>query len=393
MHPFHMLGKINASPPVYSLSFYWYTLIGLCILLKLLDDKGRSKTRLNGGSSLLLLFFLYKLNYSFYQRKIKKIPVHCFNFIKTKLITGGQLFKISDTSDNLNEQGQQMDISDNNENFNNNFPAQGEEIIELSRNNPVPNRIPPRQLPGVYMVLCLHNNKRYYGQSVNVSSRLSQHKSRLRRNIHEVPELQRDWNLYGETNFQFSAIYLSKDYTKIEREALEIELIARHYNICYNNFTKMSRKKENNPFWGHSHSEGSRTQISQSLSEHNTENPPEGLAIQLKGALYPSISEASRQTKHSRDTIRRWLNDPSNFDCIQIDVSQKSRPNGGEALILERKRNKNQDIENRNTGLAKSIQLNGVKYRSVGEAARQTGYSLGNIQRLLRTDKENCFYL
>ncbi len=45
------------------------------------------------------------------------------------------------------------------------------------QDNPVPIRMAPRQLPGVYMILCLVNNKRYYGESKNVSARLSQHKS------------------------------------------------------------------------------------------------------------------------------------------------------------------------------------------------------------------------
>lgn len=347
MHPFHMLGKIIASPPVHSLSFYWCTL-----KITLLDDKGRLETCLNGGSSVDLFFLPYKLNLSFCQRNIKKIQL--------------------------------LEISENNENF-------PDEKIESIRNNPVPNRMSRRQLPGVYMVLCLYNNKRYYGQSENVSARLSQHKSRLQRNIHEIPELQRDWNLYGEMNFEFSAIFVSKDLTKTQREALEIELIARNYNICYNKFFKSNRKKQNNPFGGHSHSEETRNQISQSLSEHNQENPPEGLAIRLKGELYTSISEASRQTKHSRETIRRWLKDPNNFDCIQIDVSQKSRKIG--SPVNEEILQESQEIQNQNTGLPKQIQLNGVKYPSIAEAARHLGYSRAYIQRLLRTDKENCFFL
>jgi len=255
-----------------------------------------------------------------------------------------------------------------------------EEKTESTCNNPVPNRIAIRQLPGVYMILCCYNNKRYYGESGNVSARLSQHKSRLRRNIHEIPELQRDWNLYGETSFEFSVIFISKDCTKAEREALEREFIARFHNICYNKFDKSNRKKHsyNCTCWGHSHSEEARNlHTIVRVSEHYKDRGPEGLAIRLKGQLYPSISEASRQTKHSRDTIRRWLNDPNNLDCIQIDVSQPSK-----IEILQ------QDQEIQNTGLPKKIQLNGVIYRSISEAAKQLGCSRSNIQRRLRTDKD-----
>jgi group I intron endonuclease len=254
-------------------------------------------------------------------------------------------------------------------------------------NNPVPNRMAPKQLPGVYMILCLKNNKRYYGQSQNISSRLSNHKSRLRRNFHEVPELQRDFNLYGEHFFEFSAIYLSRDCTKQKREALELEYIGRHYDLCYNKFYTISRKKENNPYWGKHHSEATRKQISRSLIENQKlqNRLPEGLAIMLKGEQYPSISEASRQTNHSRDTIRRWLNDPNNLDCVQIDTSQPYRSINENSLYKE-------DSLYKNTGKKKPISLYGVKYASLAEAAKQLNCSRANIQRLLKTDTENCFF-
>nr|ALO21030.1 putative GIY-YIG homing endonuclease [Lobochlamys segnis] len=239
----------------------------------------------------------------------------------------------------------------------------------------------PRQLPGVYMVLCLVNNKRYYGESKNISQRISQHKSRLRRNIHEILELQRDFNLYGEESFEFSAIYLSKDFTLEQRVALEIELIGRFNNLCYNKFDKNSHKKENNPFWGHEHSDESRQQRAKTLKERRTEKPLEGLPILLNNAIYPSLSEASRQTNHSRDTIRRWLNDPSNTNCVAVDASKPR-----EGLLT-------QDPFLANTALAKSVSIYGDIYPSIAQAARERNCSRANIQRLLKTDSKNCFFI
>lgn len=192
-----------------------------------------------------------------------------------------------------------------------------------SRDNPVPNRMAARQFPGIYMVLCLVNNKRYFGESQNVSAGLSQQKSRLRRNIHEVPELQRDFNLYGEDLFEFVCLYVDKDLGKEKRVAMEVEQIARYWlsNLCYNKFDKITRKKETNPFYGQSHLPEAKNQISQKGKT------PEGFAIVLKGSVYPSISEASRQTNHSRDTIRRWLKDPNNTDCVSVDDSRPPKSN------------------------------------------------------------------
>ena len=36
--------------------------------------------------------------------------------------------------------------------------------------------------------------------------------------------------------------------------------------------------------------------------------------------------EASRQTTHSRDTIRRWLNDPKNKNCQKL-IENNREPN------------------------------------------------------------------
>ena len=257
------------------------------------------------------------------------------------------------------------------------------------QNDSVPNRLAPRQLPGVYMILCLANNKRYYGESKNLSIRLSQHKSRLRKNMHENLELQRDFNLYGENNFEFSCIYISRNCSKDERVAMEMELIGRNKSICYNIISSINRQKENNPFpygEGRTHTQETRQQISKSLSENRQNSSLDGFPVSIKGQVYPSISEASRQTNHSRDTIRRWLNDPNKKDCIPVDAS---KPSGNSTDFT-------QDFESQdplvaNTGFPKSVSIYGVIYKSIGEAAKQRNCSRTNILRLLRNHPDNCF--
>lgn len=261
MHPFHMLGKFYASPTVHT-SLFCSTLHYFWIPRNLEIEKSRFETRLNGESSL------------------------DFSFISQK-------FSCMDSSE--------------------------ENKKNSSGNNPVPNRMAPRQLAGIYMILCLVNNKRYYGESKNVSARLSQHKSRLRRNLHEISELQRDFNIYGEENFEFSPLWMEKSSTKEQRLALETEFIARFFDLSYNKFAKPNHQGVNSPFWG-------RTHNAETIERENNKNSiPEGFAVNVKGVIYPSISEASRKTNHSRDTLRRWLNDPNNFNCVAVDSSQPSQ--------------------------------------------------------------------
>ena len=269
MHPFHMLGENYASPSVQH-CLYCRTFLCFWIPQNLVHDKRGIETRLNGESP-------------------KSFAFNSENHGNQNVFDCHSLSADSNNS---------------------------------TQDNPVPNRMSPRQLPGVYSILCLANNKRYYGESKNVSQRISQHKSKLKRNIHEIPELQRDFNIYGLDSFEFSCVYISKDFTLEQRRALEIELIGRFFDLCYNKFTKPNHLKENNPFFGKTHSGETRRQISKSLKENHKNSTIEGFPILLDNQIYPSISEASRQTKHSRDTIRRWLNDPNKTNCIAVNSSK-----------------------------------------------------------------------
>jgi group I intron endonuclease len=60
--------------------------------------------------------------------------------------------------------------------------------------------------PGVYQIKCIINNKIYIGSSMRIKERWSRHKSNLRRGYHSNKVLQRDWNNYGEENFEFSVL-------------------------------------------------------------------------------------------------------------------------------------------------------------------------------------------
>jgi hypothetical protein len=339
-----MLGKLYASPTVQSTCVFC-ALHGTWLPRNLGVEKSGFETRLNGGSSGRLVFaFPLQASHSHFSHKML-----CMSAF------GGE----KDPS----PQG----------------PLDSE---PEAQDNPVPNRMAARQLPGVYMILCLVNNKRYYGESKNVSARLSQHKSRLRRNLHESPELQRDFNLYGEENFEFSPLWMNKTSSKDERVALELEFITRFYTLCYNKFAKPDRKGPNNPFWGKKHSPETIGQISRSQSERKKTEVPDGFAINLDGIIYASISEASRQTNHSRDTLRRWLEDPTKVNCVPVDASQPRedslRPELGKKNPFA-------------TG--KRISLFGEVYESISDAARQRGCSRSLIQGLLRNSQDDCFRL
>lgn len=198
------------------------------------------------------------------------------------------------------------------------YPKSLKSSTVLVEGNPVLNRLLPRQKPGLYMIRCDVNDKRYYGESTNVSQRLNSHRSLLKQNIHFCRPLQEDWNLYGEEKFDFVPLYMGQSWNKREnRLEKESALILADQNLSYNKYTSYSRSAEDNGFFGKKHSEQTKEAIGG--PQRGVPKDKLGKTILLDGETYPSIAEASRQTSHSRKTIRAWLNDPNNPRCTEIN--------------------------------------------------------------------------
>ena len=93
---------------------------------------------------------------------------------------------------------------------------------------------------GIYEIKCKVNNKRYVGKTVNsFGDRWDVHRTKLRKNYHEIPNLQKDWNIYGEENFEFNILMdltgKSADEVKIAEEIKikECKNSGLSYNTVY----------------------------------------------------------------------------------------------------------------------------------------------------------------
>lgn len=175
-----------------------------------------------------------------------------------------------------------------------------------------------RRQPGIYMILCLSNDYRYIGESTNVASRFAGHRRDLRRGIHNNEGLQKDFNLYGESAFLFTVLYLGEEWKeRVTRIKKESQLIIEHVEKCYNHYAEMSdRMGELNAFYGKRHSEATRKLMSE--QKKGVPNGLLGRKISIEGKEYPSIAEASRQLKHSRKMIRNRVNDDTFKDWFAI---------------------------------------------------------------------------
>lgn len=69
------------------------------------------------------------------------------------------------------------------------------------------------------------------GHSSDIHKRFRAHKSYLKRNIHHCIFLQRPWNKYGESNFEFKVF---KICASIEESILLEQKFIDHCKILYN---------------------------------------------------------------------------------------------------------------------------------------------------------------
>lgn len=175
-----------------------------------------------------------------------------------------------------------------------------------------------KNLPGISMIICFANDYRYYGETKNLSARIRSHKSLLRRKIHPNNPLQKDWNRYGESLFNFVILYIGEDWgLKPTRLTLESQLINQNSERCYNIFESFSQRVGSlNPFYKKRHSE--KTKRIMSLHKKNIPNDNLGMKIKIEGQSFPSISEGSRVLGHSRKLIRERLNDTKFPGWIKI---------------------------------------------------------------------------
>ena len=68
---------------------------------------------------------------------------------------------------------------------------------------------------GIYKIINKHNDNFYIGSAVNLKRRKARHFSELRHNKHDNKHLQNAWNLYGESNFEFTVVELVEDKTNL----------------------------------------------------------------------------------------------------------------------------------------------------------------------------------
>ena len=88
---------------------------------------------------------------------------------------------------------------------------------------------------GIYGIINKINNKIYIGQtSVNFGDRRDIHYSKLRHDVNDNLELQNDWNVYGEQNFEFVILKELKEKKDLDKWEKYYIKIYKKKNLSYN---------------------------------------------------------------------------------------------------------------------------------------------------------------
>lgn len=93
---------------------------------------------------------------------------------------------------------------------------------------------------GVYKIVNIKNKKVYIGESFNIDKRWEQHLTDLKNKNHHSWKLQNDFDIYGETNFEFKYVELIPHLEDYNKHNYMMLLISRenYYINRYNSISK-----------------------------------------------------------------------------------------------------------------------------------------------------------
>lgn len=89
---------------------------------------------------------------------------------------------------------------------------------------------------GIYCIISKIDNKKYIGQSISISERISYHFRELKHNRHTNRHLQSSFNLHGRTNFYYTILELcdSNKLTELENEYMrKYNTLDKHYGYNF----------------------------------------------------------------------------------------------------------------------------------------------------------------
>ncbi len=146
---------------------------------------------------------------------------------------------------------------------------------------------------GIYEIRNIHNGNVYIGSATRIGARWRDHKRSLGRNNHHAIALQRAWNKYGESAFEFSKLLICSKESLIMYE----QALFDFYKPAYNSAPIAGSQL------GYRHTEESRIKMSLSgMGNRNT------VGKKRSEESCKRIADAKKGLKHTPETIEKRKN-------------------------------------------------------------------------------------
>lgn len=215
---------------------------------------------------------------------------------------------------------------------------------------------------GIYCIENIVNNKKYIGQSIDIDSRWSKHKSELNKGTHDNDYLQKSWNKYGCDNFKFYVLEICDSDKLDERESYYIDL-----------FNSMDRDKGYNLKSGGQNSNYVSNEIREKQSD----------------ALKKHFENPEARKRQSLNAKNQWANPEIKQKIIGKNNGMYGKHHTEEAKHKIRESKVGKPSTQRNNSIVYCEEL-GKTYSSAAEAAKEMNCQSGTILAVCRGKRKTC---
>lgn len=257
---------------------------------------------------------------------------------------------------------------------------------------------------GVYIIKNIVNGKIYIGSSVNVFKRWTQHRYKLNKGNHANKHLQRAWNKYGISEFEFSILELINNPSKEILIELEQKYLDEHKS--FNKDVGYNILKKADSSLGVKMTKETKNKLSLIMKEKWSNEEYKQNMIDSFNYKRDNIASAKKISKTRKDKgMFKGENNPMYGTCsfevwknkygLKIAIKKKveadyknSESNKGENNAMFRV--KRPEVANKNKELKSKLVLlfdadnNLVEsYKSITEAADNSNFSRSSIKKSL----------
>lgn len=215
---------------------------------------------------------------------------------------------------------------------------------------------------GIYCIENTTTGKKYIGQSNNIQSRWSKHKSELKNNKHHNDYLQKAWNKYGQNDFIFYVL----EYCEIARlDEREI-----HYINLYDTLNRDN---------GYNLTSGGQFKKQYSDDTRN----------KLSNSIKKSYEDPNRREIQSINALNQWKNPEIKQKIMGKNNAMYGKHHTEEAKQKISKANKGRISYRRNTTPVFCIELN-QRFDDATTAGKKLSLDSSAILKVCQGKRKTC---